>query len=82
MAGHSCNSVVHISATEATALGPPVLFGQNFDGLIGSAGFTVQNVSPGNGVVDFVVFVDWPRPLNIVTDITIFDPPAKIIIGT
>jgi hypothetical protein len=75
-------SVVHISATEATPLDPPVLSGQNFGGFIGDASITVQNVSPGDGVVDFVVFVDFFAPLNVVTDITILDPPKQIVIGS
>lgn len=76
------NSVVHISATEATDLGPQTFTGQTFGAFIGDASITVQNVSPGQGVVDFVVFVDFAIPLNVVTDITILDPPAQIIIGS
>jgi hypothetical protein len=77
------NSVIHISASEATGLfDPPLLFGQNFSTIFGAASITVQNISVREGAVDFYVVVDWPDPLNIVTDITIFDPPAQIIIGT
>lgn len=76
------NSVIHISVSEATGLGPPLLFGQNFSPNFGAASITVQNISVREGAVDFYVFVDWPDPLNIVADITILDPPAEIIIGT
>jgi hypothetical protein len=76
-------SVVHISATEATALGPPLIDGsQNWSAFIGAASVTVQNVSPGDGVVDFIVNVDWNSPLNITMDITILDPPRQLIVGT
>lgn len=76
------NSVVHISVSEATPLGPPVLFGQNFSSNFGAASITLQNVSVREGTVDFYVFVDWPSPLNVVADITILDPPAQVIIGS
>ena len=77
------NSVIHISASEATGIfDPPPLFGQSFSIIFGAASITVQNISVREGAVDFYVVVDWPDPLNIVTDITIFDPPAQIIIGT
>ncbi|KXY43671.1 hypothetical protein COM24_29970 [Bacillus toyonensis] len=78
------NSVVHISVSEATELEPNQLFGQNFPTVFGAASITVQNISVRDGVVDFNVFVDWSTPLNIVTDITILEPPAdgNIIIGT
>ena len=76
-------SVIHISATEASEVfDPPPISGQSFFGFIGDASITVQNVSPGNGDVDFIVFVDFSSPLNVVTDITIMDPPEQIIMGT
>jgi hypothetical protein len=77
------NSVIHISASEATAIAnPPPIFGQSFSLNFGSASISVQNVTPGNGVVDFYVVVDFHAPLNVATDITIFDPPVQVIIGT
>lgn len=76
------NSVVHISVSEATALGTPIFTGQNFSTVFGSASITLQNVSVRQGAVDFYVHVDWPDPLHLVTDITILDPPAQVIIGT
>jgi hypothetical protein len=48
----------------------------------GAASITLQNVSVRDGGVDFNVFVDWATPINLVTDITILDPPAQIVIGT
>jgi hypothetical protein len=76
------NSVVHISISEATALGPPIMGGQNFEAHFGAASITLQNVTVRNGGVDFYVFADWGSPLNLVADITILDPPAEVIIGT
>ncbi len=77
------NSVIHISASEATAITHPQSFsGQSFGLNFGGASITVQNVTPGNGVVDFYVFVDFHAPLNVATDITILDPPVQVIIGT
>jgi hypothetical protein len=79
----NANSVVHVSASEATGLGPPLIGGgQNFSTNFGSASITVQNISVREGAVDFNVFVDWPTPLNVMTDITILEPPAQVVIGT
>jgi hypothetical protein len=82
------SSVVHIAVSEATARGESQnIFGsgpsnQDWGANFGDAAITLQNVSVGEGVVDFRVFVDWDGPLNLVTDITIFDPAAQIVIGT
>ena len=78
------SSVVHISVSEATPLAPGVLggFGQNFSSNFGLASITLQNVSVREGAVDFYVFVDWRDPINLVTDITVLDPPTQIIIGS
>lgn len=47
--------------------------------FIGAADISIKNISPGEGVVDFVVFVDFPHSLNIIVDITLLDPPVKTI---
>jgi hypothetical protein len=80
----TAKSVVHIAVSEATDLDPGVLggFGQNFRTVFGAASITLQNVAVRDGAVDFNVFVDWDSPLNLVTDITVLDPPTDIIIGT
>jgi hypothetical protein len=77
------DSVVHISVTEATELQEGV-FTPIYSRFIGAANFTVHNIAPADGHVDFIVTIDWPEPLNIVTDISIFDPvPMQdTIIGT
>jgi len=81
-------SVVHISVSEATAQGtvellpPPGRPSQTFTANFGDAAISLQNVSVRQGAVDFRVFVDWDSPLDLVTDITILDPPAQIITGT
>ncbi len=74
------NSVVHISVSEATVM-PRDIFEPRFDRFVGAANITVHNVSPSDGRVDFVLTVDWPNPLSIVTDITIMDPPAQTVVG-
>jgi hypothetical protein len=49
--------------------------------FVGSADIEVRNISPHsppydpNHGVTFVVHVDWPTPLDIVTDITVLDKP-------
>jgi hypothetical protein len=80
-------SVVHISVSEASKLDTATLLpvrqgvGQTFTANFGDAAITLQNVSVRDGAVDFRVFVDWDSPLDLVTDITIFDSPAEVIIG-
>lgn len=73
-------SVVHISVSEATELTPEV-FTPIFGRFVGAANISVHNISPSDGRVDFVVMVDWGEPLNIVTDITIMDPPVEVVVG-
>lgn len=77
------NSVVHISVSEATALAEGTLT-PVFTRFVGAANFTVHNISPADGRVDFIVTIDHPNPLNIVTDISIFDPVPmeNTIVGT
>jgi hypothetical protein len=82
-------SVVHISVSQATDLETANIIAaggrqrQTFTHHFGSAPITLQNVSVRNGGVDFRVYVAWDDyPLNLVTDITVFDPPTEIIIGT
>ena len=52
--------------------------------FVGSADVFVKNVSPQEGFVEFVLSVDWSSPLNVVTDITISEPPpaSSIIFGS
>jgi hypothetical protein len=77
------NSVVHISVSEATALQDPA-FTPIYSRFVGAANFTVHNIAPRDGHVDFIVTIDHPAPLNIVTDISIFDPVPmeNTVIGT
>jgi hypothetical protein len=64
------DSVVLITASE---------YNNNHVRFIGAASITVANIAPHgppfdpNHGVTFVVNVDWGSPLNIVTDITLFD---------
>ena len=77
------DSVVHISVSEATNLDQSTL-SPVFSRFVGDATYTVNNIAPSNGFVDFVVTVDFPSPLNLVTDISIFDPVPldQTVIGT
>jgi hypothetical protein len=75
-------SVVHISACEAAALPPPQIGTPVQDFIArtrfrGSAVIGVRNVHPhdeGGGGVEFLLEVNFGRPLNIVTDITVVEP--------
>ena len=70
------NSVVLVSAAEYNVDAASPATSPRF---VGAANITVSNVCPHsppydpNHGVTFVVTVDWPQPLNIVTDITVLD---------
>ncbi len=63
------DSVVVITASEGR---PPIntLAPQRY---VGDAPFTVMNIAPYDGGVIFAVRIDWPHPLDLWTDITVFD---------
>ncbi|MFM0222102.1 hypothetical protein [Paraburkholderia dipogonis] len=69
------DSVVLITAAEYVAAVPQT----DEHRFIGNASITVENIAPhgppfdGNHGVTFVVNVDWPNPLTVVTDITVLD---------
>jgi hypothetical protein len=72
-------SVVLISAAEAYDLGEPrspedphIVFN------LGASDIYVTNVSPRDGGVDFILYSQWNLPLNIVVDISVFDPPEEV----
>jgi hypothetical protein len=70
-------SVVLISASE----GPPpdpqafVMIPNKF---VGDAVFKVENIAPDTGMVVFVIQIDWPEPLPLWTDVTLFDATDDI----
>ena len=75
------DSVVIVTAAEYGVTAPPT----NEHRFVGAASITVQNIVPHgppfdpNHGVTFVVNIDWPSPLTIVTDITLLDnPPIEI----
>jgi hypothetical protein len=80
------NSVVHISVSEGLVneggiFGPLAAIGR----FRGEATMFVKNIRPhadqgGGGGVEFFVQIDWPEPLNIVTDITVEDPPEQGVV--
>lgn len=76
------NSVVLIAAAEYNVDAQNPGASPRF---VGAANITVSNVSPhgppydGNHGVTFVVTIDWPQPINIVTDITVLDAPPEFV---
>ncbi len=70
-------SVVLISASEGqqpiTTAAP--------ERFVESATFVVGNIAPQDGNVSFVVLIDWFEPLNLWTDITVFDRGDPIVQG-
>jgi hypothetical protein len=86
----NANSVVHISASECTL--PNANNPAQCVRFQGSAPIWVANVKPHGprpgdtitGGVEFDLVVEWydnngnPLPLNVMTDITVLDPPVII----
>jgi hypothetical protein len=66
---------VIIMAAEAKFLGPS-LIGRESEWATnrGEADVYVTNVGPSNGHVEFILHVNWPQPLDIITDIIVLDP--------
>ncbi len=75
-------SVVHISASEATNWQPQPNGSVQVNRFVGSAPIIVESVSPKPDHVQFVVKVDWKTPVDIVTDITVLDPPEAFAVGS
>ncbi|MCF3100936.1 hypothetical protein IPZ58_05020 [Streptomyces roseoverticillatus] len=42
--------------------------------FVGDAPFSVENVAPSNGVVEFRLFIDWPTDLGTVVDFLFVNP--------
>jgi hypothetical protein len=75
-------SVVHVSVSEGALSGG---FGGPLDGIIrkrGAAPIGVRNVRPHEGGVEMYIEVLWDSPLNVVTDISVLDPPEDGFIIT
>jgi hypothetical protein len=49
--------------------------------FVGDANFRVENISPTQGGVWFIVSVDWFEPLPLYTDIVILDEKPTTIFG-
>jgi hypothetical protein len=77
-------SVFHISVCEGDL--PDRVLGTELDQIRrfrGEATMFVRNIHPhaeGGGGVEFFVEIDWPNPLNIVTDITVDVPEVGFIV--
>jgi hypothetical protein len=72
------NSIVVITASE----GQPPISSAAPDLICGAARFTVNNISPADGVVSFKVTIEWDQPLNLWTTITVFDPADSIVFAS
>ncbi len=73
-------SVVHVSAAEASLPGPGTLGGITADNTafhLGEADVYVTNISPHDGGVEFILHVNFNSPLDIIVDITVFDDPIE-----
>jgi len=79
-------SVIHIAASEGT-MDQQSLFGplNAIERMSGEAVIGVRNVRPhgddgGGGGVEFYLEVGWGSPLNVVTDITVFELPEQAVV--
>src|SRR6476646_10293664 len=78
------DSTVHVAAAEFHLDAAKPAASPRF---VGASTVTVRNVTPHgppydpNHGVTFVVDVDWPEPLNIVTDIVLMDAAEIVDVG-
>lgn len=70
-------SVVHISVGEGIfPRFPAGIYDIDIiDRHRGEAVICVRNIVPHQDGVEFRLEVNWPTPLDVITDITVFDPP-------
>jgi hypothetical protein len=73
------DSVIHITASEAGSWAQQPNGTATVKRLAGAADVYVMAVAPKPDRVEFVLKVDWKSPLDVVTDITVMDPPATYI---
>ena len=72
-------SVVLISASECRA-DDVQRFTPVFERFVGDAAITVRNISPQEGFVDFWIYVDWEKPLDVAVDLVVLDPPNLMVV--
>lgn len=73
------DSVVHVTACEAGNWTPQPNGTAKVSRQAGAADVYVMAVSPEPDRLEFVLKVDWKSPLDVITDITIMDPPTRYI---
>jgi hypothetical protein len=72
-------SVVLISASECRTDNVQ-RFTPVFERFVGDAAITVRNISPQEGFVDFWIYVDWEKPLDVAVDLVVLDPPNLMVV--
>jgi hypothetical protein len=70
------DSVIHIAASEAGSWAQQPNGTATVQRLAGAADVYVMAVAPKPDRVEFILKVDWKSPLDVVTDITVMDPPS------
>jgi hypothetical protein len=65
-------SIVLISASECRT--------DNFERFIGDAAITVQNIAPQEGFVDFWIYVNFEKPVDVAVDLVALDPPNQMVV--
>ena len=74
----SSTSIVLISASQCTI--DRKGFTPTIKRFVGNAPITVRNVAPQDGFVDFWIYVDWEKPLDVAVDLVVLDPPNLMVI--
>jgi hypothetical protein len=65
-------SIVLISASQCRT--------DNFERFIGDAPITVQNIAPQEGFVDFWIYVNFEKPVDVAVDLVVLDPPSQMVV--
>jgi hypothetical protein len=76
------NQILHNTIVVVTASEGKPLSSQGAVRFVGNARFTVNNIAPFDGGVDFRVTIEWDHPLNLWTSITVFDSSDRTIFGS
>ncbi|MEZ4517980.1 MAG: hypothetical protein R3C44_14565 [Chloroflexota bacterium] len=75
----SKSSVIHIAASEAGSWAQQPNGTATATRVAAAADVFVMAVAPKPDRVEFVLKVDWKGPLDVITDITVMDPPTVYV---
>jgi hypothetical protein len=77
----SSNSIVLVSASQCSIDADTTrVFTPVIERFVGHAPITVRNIAPQDGFVEFWIYVDWEKPVDIAVDLVVLDPPTWMVV--